>query len=190
MRFSQVRQRAITIWQSEPRLFMVCLVLGVSNLLILVVLSSYLSPSINSAERELITLQSEVRRMGSGGAPMSLPRLYRKAGDDIAQVHALIPDRVELSELVRDISRLADDAGFDIASVSYKPEKVEEFALLGYSLSFTVNGRYRQLKKFVHLLEVSPRIVILDGIRLVENQAEGIAMQIELTTYFRERRSE
>ncbi|WP_303722209.1 type 4a pilus biogenesis protein PilO [Malonomonas rubra] len=190
MRFSQIRKYALTIWQSEPRLLTACLAFAVLNLLLFVVMSYFVSPAINDAERSMIGLQSEVRRMGSGGAPMSLPKLYRKAGDDIARVHALIPSREALSDLVLDISRLADKAGFEIESVSYKPEKVEKFALLGYSLSFTVSGRYRQLKKFVHLLEVSPRIVILDSISLAEGQDEEISMQIKLTTYFREGGSE
>jgi len=186
MRYSQMRQRAITIWQTEPRLLMSTLVLGLLNLLLFSLMSYYVSPEINSAERDLIQLQSEVRHMGAEGAPMSLPQLYRKAGDDIAKVHELIPSRTELSVLVLDISRLAEQAGFEIKSVSYKPKKVEEFALLSYSLSFTVDGRYRQLKKFVHLLENSPRIVILDGISLVESDDDQVSMRIHLTTFFRE----
>lgn len=186
MHLSKLQQRATTMWQCEPRLMKICLALGVINLLIYVVMSAFISPDINGAERQMIQLQNEVRRMGSGGAPLSLPLLYQKAGEDISKVHELIPDREQLSDLVLDVSRLADSAGFEIASVSYSPKKVEEFDLLSYSLSFTVNGSYRQLKKFVHLLEISPRIVILDSISLVESQENGIAMRIQITTYFRD----
>lgn len=186
MRFSKIQQRATTICQSEPRLMKMGLALFALNLLIFLIMSYFVSPDIIVAERQMIRLQNEVRRMGASGAPLSLPFLYQQAGNDIARVHELIPNRAHLSDLVLDISRLADKAGFEIESVSYSPEKVEDFALLGYTLSFSVNGTYRQLKKFVHLLEVSPRIIILDSIDLAGSKGEGISMRIMLTTYFRE----
>jgi len=187
MRISQLQQMALTVWRSEPRLFKLVLGGVALNLVLLMVMQAFLSPAINSAERDTINLQADVRDLGAGGAALSPQRAFVKAGEDIEQVRSIIPAREKLSGLVLDISRLAEDAGLTIERISYAPEKIEEFALLSYSLSFTVNGSYRQLKKFVHLLEVSRRLIVLDGISLVEGgKGTGISMRLKLTTYFKE----
>jgi len=187
MRFSQLQQLALTVWRSEPRLFTLVLVCAALNLVLLVALQGFLSPAITSVERDMIKLQADVRSLGAGGVALSPDRLYAKAGEDIERVRSLIPAREKLSGLVLDIGKLAEEAGLAIERISYDPEKLESHALLSYSLSFTVNGSYRQLKKFVHLLEVSRRLIVLDSISLVEGgKGAGISMRLKITTFFKE----
>jgi len=186
MRLNQLHQRLLTVWQSEPRLLKVVISLIVLNTLFFGAMSLFVSPAIMSEERAIIQLQSEVRRTGAGDVPLSASQLYNRSGEDLQRVYALIPEQARLSDLILDISQLAGKAGFEITSISYDPKPVEDFPLLGYTLSFTVQGNYRQLKKFVYLLEASSRIVTLDGISLVESKDSDVSMRIKMTTFFKE----
>jgi len=187
MRVSHLQQKAHVFWRTEPRLLIVCLVLVGLNLIMLLLGSYLLSPRILGLERAMIHLQAEVRGQGGSGSALSPQAMYIQAGTDLARVYEHIPTRDKLSDLVLDISSLARNAGIEVAHVSYKPEKIENVNLLGYTLSFTVNGSYRQLKKFIHSLESSPRIIILDSIGLDDSGSKSgeIALQLTLTTYFR-----
>jgi len=189
MRVNLLQQKALVVWRTEPRLLKACLVFLGLNLVMLLLGSQWISPKILDAEREMIRLQAEVRGSGSGGAVTSPQGLYKRAGDDLEKVYELIPGREKLSDLVLDISSLAQSAGFEIEHVSYKPEQIDEVDLLGYTLSFKVNGSYRQLKKFIHLLETSSRIIILDSIGLAGSGNSGgrTSLNLTLTTYFQRR---
>ena len=184
MRLSELKQRVFKIWQSEPGLIKLCLALLLANSAIVLVMTILVSPKILHAERNIIRLQDEVRGVDTSRSK-SPQQLYVRAGEDLQMVYERIPSREELSDLVLEISNLASWSGFDIESVSYDPERDKDLDLLVYSLSFTVNGSYRQLKKFVHLLEASERIVVLNSVQLIEGDGSSVAMRIKITTYFR-----
>jgi type IV pilus assembly protein PilO len=62
---------------------------------------------------------------------------------------------------------------------------------LQYDLDFAVSGGYEQLKRFIHLLENSPRILIIHQIALAGSEGAGsgkpgVQLQIHLTTFFQE----
>ena len=56
-------------------------------------------------------------------------------------------------------------------------------------MSFTLEGRYRDIKQFVHLLEQSPRLISIGqiGLQGVGKEAAdtNVRLQLTLETYFR-----
>lgn len=75
--------------------------------------------------------------------------------------------------------------------MSYQPELDPETGFLLYGLSFSVDGRYAEIKKFIHLLENSSRIILIDNISLSDKSGksghpEKVSLQIKLRSYFRE----
>jgi type IV pilus assembly protein PilO len=109
--------------------------------------------------------------------------------DDLEQFYKIIPSRSGLGNFIGRLYTYADDAGIDIAQISYLAKPVEDTSLLSYKLNFGVSGSYLQLKKFIHLLENSPSVLILDKISLSSSQQETteiVSLRMELKTFFRE----
>jgi CBS domain-containing protein len=64
----------------------------------------------------------------------------------------------------------------------------QDNALLRYQLTFTVNGPYRAIKQFVHTLEQSPRLIIIQQVGLQGADQPGgsdVRLQLNLDTFFR-----
>jgi type IV pilus assembly protein PilO len=102
----------------------------------------------------------------------------------------MIPPRSELSAFIKELFSYADSSKLEIKQINYQPAWDEELALLSYNLQFSVSGEYRQLKKFIHLLEGSERILIISDISLSggegrkEKNAE-VSLRIQMKTFFR-----
>ncbi|MEJ2699546.1 MAG: type 4a pilus biogenesis protein PilO, partial [Desulfuromonadales bacterium] len=66
--------------------------------------------------------------------------------------------------------------------------KEEEKGLLSDALSFTVTGKYEQVKKFIFSLEQSKRLIALEQISLSGGEQSGkeqVSLHLKLSTYFR-----
>ena len=61
----------------------------------------------------------------------------------------------------------------------------KEIALLQFSLNFNVMGNYEQIKKFVHSLEQSVRLITIKQISLQGADADGVNLRLSLETFFR-----
>ncbi len=152
------------------------------------------SPQVEELERAFIQRQSQLRQTGPAAEqPASVSALAARAESDLRQFRESIPSKLEFSELLRELFALAEGAGLSIERISYDPKAIEERGVLRYSLVFSVAGNYGQLKKFVHSLEQSPRIIALEEMALSgagERRAGEVQLRLRFSTYFHTRDAE
>lgn len=133
-------------------------------------------------------LQQEVRQRQleyeRSGLPVSAAEQLDR---NIRQFRELIPQQRDFSVFLGELFTWAGQAGLEIGQISYQL-KQEETGYLRYSLSFSVNGKYDQVKKFVHLLENTRRILVIEGISLSgansREKGQRVSLNIEIATYF------
>jgi len=107
---------------------------------------------------------------------------------DLAAFRERIPPHREFTGLLLELQELADHAGLELARISYRHEQDSDNQLLRYQLAFTLAGSYRDVKQFVHALEQSPRLFILQQVGLQGVEQEGwtdVRLQLDLETFFR-----
>ena len=148
----------------------------------------WIDPKLESSRVELRNLQTDLRSIQQriaegGGAKIS------GIADDLEYFYQMVPPRSGLGSFIGRLYSYAAAAGIDIEKISYAAKPVKETELLGYQLSFTVSGSYAQVKKFIHKLENSPSLLILDKISLAgarQATEEIVNLQMQLQTFFRE----
>lgn len=148
----------------------------------------WIDTEIAASSRELSRVQKELRlnqqRVTEGGGAQ-----ITGLADDLKNFYQGIPGKVGLGSFIGRLYSYATDAGIEIAQISYSTNPVEEMDLLGYDLSFTVSGSYLQVKKFIHLIENSPTLMIVDSISLAgarRMMTETVTLRLQLQTFFRE----
>lgn len=148
-----------------------------------------MTPRLETLEQTYLQRQEEVRRLQKEGrAPRQEEDSLILAEEDLASFWQAIPHRAELSGLLGELFTLADEAGLRIDQVGYDPQAVEGRRLLRYSLGFSVSGSYLQVKRFVHALEESPRLIALESLTLSGTDDEDtgdVTLNIKLSTLFR-----
>lgn len=157
------------------------------NILLYVVLSATVFPSEDALQRDFLAVESQLRNRHSPRA--SSAESLRQAEAEFAQFQRSIPPREDFSALIGDLYALASDSELLLTQISYQPKELAAEGLLAYSLSFSVAGTYPQLKRFIHGLEQSRRLIMIDDLSLngapASDDGEGVTLNLHLTTYFR-----
>ncbi len=147
-------------------------------------------PSLLDLRTEQLRLQQHVRarqaEFVSSGVPVSAAEQLEK---NLQQFDRLIPSRKDFPVFIGELFAWSEQSGLDIHQVSYQPQHDEDTGFLRYGLSFSVKGDYAQVKKFIHLLENTKRILLIDKISLsgsssAKSGAQDVDLRIELATYF------
>jgi Tfp pilus assembly protein PilO len=87
--------------------------------------------------------------------------------------------------------RLAQLAGqLGISYDSYRmsqPKQERDSTLTRVQTLVEVAGRYRDIRTFIHQLETSPEFVVIDSIKLAEEDEETgvLSLSLEMSTYYR-----
>ena len=116
-------------------------------------------------------------------------RLWIAATENRDRVEALYRERFStkqgrLTAVVREVRELASRAGLEPQSVSYPEEELEEYGLVRRSTVFSVDGRYADLRTFLHLLELTPSFVTIEQIRVAERPGGTLGISLRLSTIF------
>jgi type IV pilus assembly protein PilO len=166
-----------------PFLIAGLLILNVTLFLFLTLVSH---PREESSRQALVKLQERVRRGSSGASDPESN--FRQGHVDLEKFRSSIPPRQEFSDLLSDFYAIAVKAGLSVDQINYNPKELPQERLLSYSLSFGVTGRYDQIKRFIHDLEQSPRLIVIDKIALSAARSQDLGRQVTLalamTTYF------
>lgn len=146
-------------------------------------------PNLQELSTEQFSLQQHVRQrqvdFANSGVPISMAERIEK---NLQQFNELIPPLTDFSLFLGELFDWSHQAKLEIHQVNYRPEPDEETGYFRYGLSFSVKGKYHQVKKFIHLLENSDRILIIDKISLAgslnDKKTDSVDLRIVLTTYF------
>ena len=157
-----------------------------ANVALLLTLKLYLVPTVNSREQQLIDRQAELR--GGSAAGDSPAELFARGEKDLVAFRQRIPPHQEFTGLVVELQTLADEAGLELDQITYGHEWEKGSELLRYQLKFNLAGNYKEIKQFIHSLEQSPRLIVIDQVGLHgvgEKSETDVSLQLSLETFFR-----
>lgn len=119
--------------------------------------------------REQLTEQQQTQELRSQVA-LSLEQIER--------FRKRLPTEPETEWLVREVGRLAEEAGVHLTSiVPQSPKKLEEFTHLAVALQFAAS--YHRLGKFISILENSPAFLKVEALEV--SRVQGATAQVGLT---------
>ena len=106
--------------------------------------------------------------------------------EDVATFKKRLPSADALSRVIDDVYVSARRNGLSIEKGIYTPKSVNEMEISRYSISFPVQGRYKDIKKFIYDLETLKHPLVLDEISLARSKGgRGIVeLNIMVSTYF------
>lgn len=182
-----LKEFAGQLWSSQRGLLIFLALLIGTNLVLFVVLEQVVAPQIAAKETAFLQKQAEIRQLvrKQGGAATSPEQLYLLASQDVAKFQQAVPEYREFTGLIEELLILSSRAHLDIAQISYSSEEMEDIPLLKFNLNFNVVGDYEQIKKFIHSLEQSVRLMVIKQISLQSADDNGVNLRLNLETFFR-----
>ena len=175
------------VWRVN-RIIPICLLgILVINVLILLFLNLRMEDKASRIQSEFIRLQAEERRTQTGRDDSASELvIYSRGLEDLQKFRQAIPDKSKLSGLVNELFSLADRAGLTIKSVNYNSDSDPKQKLLEYKITYQVAGNYNQIKKMIHMIEQSDRLIAIDELSLGSaRKGESVSLSLVLTTFFR-----
>ena len=175
------------VWRVN-RIVPLCLVglVGI-NIILFAFLTYRLEGQASAIQTEFIRLQAEERRTQSGREDSESPVvIYTRGVADLQKFRQAIPAKSELSGLVDELFSLANRAGLKINSVQYDAKNDPKQELLLYKIKYQVTGTYKQIKKMVHMIEQSGRLITIDELSLDSaKKGKSVSLSLALETFFR-----
>lgn len=178
----------------EPQT-MVRAVLGVLLLANLVAAGMVLFPPGGSAEeleRESINLQSQVkaRTVALEGTRLHAASVEkgRSEGDQFLDSYFL-PSRTAFSTVIADLQDAASQTKIKAREASYSLQPVEGSDTLSLmSITAAYEGTYADLLRFVHEIDTSKRLLIIESLNAAPMQGPGklITVSMKLDTFVRD----
>ena len=184
-----IRPSLITmLWHKQRYFLLTPVVLAVLCVIVVIIHLSFCAPRLNSLHSAQHKVQTQLRQLELSAANRSSTTLARQPDTDLQQLYRRIPLHKDFSFFLGDLFGLAEQAGLTIHQISFRQEPDKDMSLLHYGLNFSVIGNYEQLKKFLYLLEQSPRILLIEKISFVGVQkGQDINLKLQLSTFFQER---
>lgn len=183
-----LKDMAEQLWKTQRVLLILLGILLALNLLIFSLLEQWLMPRVAEQESRFLQRQAEVRQVlhNQANAATTPEQLYLLASQDVAKFQQTVPDYQEFTGLIEELLVLSNRARLNITRISYSSEDSEISPLLRISLNFNVVGDYEQIKKFIHSLEQSVRLITIRQISLQSADEDGVNLRLSLETFFRQ----
>ena len=181
----------IELWRESRLLVCLLLLVALCCLLLSVHLHLAVRPQARLLAAEHQRLQQQVtlqqRQQAENAIPLSQSQHLQET---LSWFYDLIPAETDLPVFIGELFKWARQAQLDIDRITYRPAIDAEYGFLRYDLGFSINGEYEQIKKFIHLLETSDRILLIERIAMSSssNNQQGsdiVGLRIDLGTFFR-----
>lgn len=113
--------------------------------------------------------------------------VYRENERGLGAFAKRLLGKKEFERFLGELFDFSQQAGLMLERINYDPEMHDKPGILEYRLRFNVGGRYEQIRKFISLLENSPRMIAIRTLRFSgkEKEGEGISVTMEIDTFFR-----
>lgn len=112
-----------------------------------------------------------------------LPEVRRQCDEFFAR--QFLQSRGGYSTVVADLSEIAEKAGLEATSVTFKERALDKRGVTEVAISATVEGSYSDLVKFINGIERSENFYLLDSLSLTSAAGGEIKLTLALRTYFR-----
>lgn len=183
----KIDARLVAAWKLNRWLPLTIGTLLLLNLGCYLIVDLWVTPEVNQLESRYIELQTQTRKLQQEQAAADNPRaVFARGTADLASFRQRVPEKKEFTRLIGEVFDMAQQTGLNIHQVTYQPNLLVKQNLLEYVLSFSVEGEYSQLKRFISLLESSERLIAIESLGLASGSDSGekIGLQLRLATYF------
>jgi len=173
------------LWRRHRVGLIIIGLLLIANIGLIVGLQNFLVPAVDAREQLLIRRQADIRSGTGSEAPAMI---YAQGEKDLNEFEKRVPAHREFTGLINELYGVAEEAALELSQISYT-RKPENDGLLRYTLDFNLTGQYADIKKFIHLLEQSSRLILIEQISLQGGGREGmgeVRLQLSVSTFFRE----
>lgn len=174
------------LWGTHRGSLLLVGVLLALNVLLFVTLGQFVVPKVVEEETRYLKRQTEVRQLlrNQGGNAETPEQLYVLASQDVSKFEQSVPEYRNFTALIEELLVLSNRARLNITQISYTSEGLKESKLLKFNLNFSVAGNYEQLKKFIHSLEQSNRLISIKQISLQSVEGDAVKLGLSLETLF------
>lgn len=172
------------IWRLRLWVWVPALVFFLANATAYVVYRFGFADRVESLETSLEEKRKELAPKEAQGD--RLERLIKRSQLNDIEIRRLYDERFStrsqrLTRVTAEIKQLARNAGLNPLSITYPEEQIEAYGLVKRSFSFSVDGTYLELRKFINLLELSESFLTLEEVTLAGDEGEqGPELRIRL----------
>lgn len=90
-----------------------------------------------------------------------------------------------LTQVIAEVKRMARASGVKTSGFRYPDEALDEYELVRRSIVFSVEGSYQELRRFIHALERSEQLLILEEMGVNESSGGSkVRVRIKVSTLF------
>lgn len=112
----------------------------------------------------------------------------QQADRDLAQFYSAVlpPSEADARQLTyRRLAEMARSHGLDFDRRTFALDREPESRLDRLTLSMTVSGSYRNIRRFLHDIETTPAFLVIRGLALEQPELDAgpVEMSVELATY-------
>lgn len=111
--------------------------------------------------------------------------LFQKQKSELAGLKKGIPTQRDMPLLIKDLVQTARRLNLTVSSITYDIPKRSGKELTMLSFQFPAEGRYPDIKRFIHEVETSDRLVGIQDVKLNENEGR-VKLDMKLVTYVKE----
>jgi Tfp pilus assembly protein PilO len=92
----------------------------------------------------------------------------------------------ELTMVLDGVFKAARRSGLKITSADYNPVTIKDTNVSRYLFSFPVQGRYRQIRRFIYDIENSEHMLVVESITMSSSKKSvgRLGVEVELSIYF------
>lgn len=178
------------IWRLRLWVWVPALLFFLANATAYVVYRFGFADRVESLDASLEAKQNELQPLATERA--RLERLIQRSQRNDVEMRRLYDERFStrsqsLSRINAEVRRLARTAGLNPWSINYSEDKIEPYGLIKRTFSFSVEGTYLELRKFLNLLEISESFLTLEEVNLAgeeSDQGTELRIRLQLSTLF------
>jgi Tfp pilus assembly protein PilO len=111
-----------------------------------------------------------------------LGRLHalKRAELDLEKWKELLPQKREFSKAIASLADIAKRHRVAVPSISYQQVALDQKGFSKVSFSFTVSGRYEDIRRFIYTLETSKGFLIIEDMVLETSSKSGARVEIQM----------
>ena len=183
----RIKELLELLWRTHRGSLLLLGTLLALNVLLFVALNQFIVPNVVEEETRYLKRQAEVRQLlrNQGGNAETPEQLYVLASQDVSKFEQSIPEYRDFTALIEELLVLSNHARLNLTQIRYSSEGFKKSPLLKFSLNFNVAGNYEQVKKFIHSLEQSSRLISIKKISLQNVEGNAVQLGLSLETLFR-----
>ncbi|MBI5562353.1 MAG: type 4a pilus biogenesis protein PilO [Deltaproteobacteria bacterium] len=134
--------------------------------------------------------EAEITRIGAAldaARVKNSPAAREGLAEEIGRFKEGLPEEKRLVRVIGEVLRTAKDNDLRVPEGDYSPATAKEADIGKYTLTFPVEGRYEQIKRFIHGVETLRYPFVIEEITLAGSKSGPgvIALKIKLSVYFR-----